>query len=220
MSDPAPRPGDRPAVLVTRLAELEHIPAGGGLWGPIRRTMGVTAFGVNAYLGERDGDQVIEEHDELGSGSGHHEELYVVLAGTATFTVGGETIAAPAGTLVFLPDPAVRRGAVAEEAGTRVLVVGGRPGAALPTAPYEHWFAADPACRAGDYERAIEIASAGLVDHAENGGLLYQLACYHALAGHREAAIDHLRRAYAADPRTREWAATDEDLASVRDAVD
>jgi tetratricopeptide (TPR) repeat protein len=109
---------------------------------------------------------------------------------------------------------------VAEEAGTRVLVVGGRPGAALPTAPYEHWFAADPACRAGDYERAIEIASAGLVDHAENGGLLYQLACYHALAGHREAAIDHLRRAYAADPRTREWAATDEDLASVRDAVD
>jgi hypothetical protein len=220
MSDHASRPGDRPAVVVTRLAELEHVHAGGGLWGPVRRTMGVTAFGVNAFLAERAGDRVIEEHDELGSGSGHHEELYVVVAGAATFTVGGETIPAPAGTLVFLPDPAVRRGAVADEAGTRVLVVGGRPGAALPTAPYEYWFAAEPAYRAGDYDRAIEIASAGLADHPENGGLHYNLACFNALAGHRQAAIDHLRRAIDADPRTRGWAASDEDLASVRDALD
>lgn len=47
--------------------------------------------------------------------------------------------------------------------------------------------------------------------------LHYQLACYNALAGHREQAIVHLRIAYAEDPRTRDWAADDDDLRSVRD---
>ena len=47
-----------------------------------------------------------------------------MLAGRATFTVGGEHLDAPAGTLVFLPEPATRRGAVADEDGTTVLAVG------------------------------------------------------------------------------------------------
>ena len=71
---------------------------------------------------------MIEEHDELGAGAGRHEELYVVLTGRARFALAGEERDAPAGTVVFVRDPAVRRGAVAEEAGTTVLVVGGVPG--------------------------------------------------------------------------------------------
>ena len=204
---------------MTTLDSLELVEAGGGIWQPIRRTLGITAFGTNAYLAEHAGDQVIETHDELGDGSGHHEELYLVLAGAATFTVDGDEIAAPAGTLVFIAEPAARRGAVALEGGTRILVVGGRAGSALPVAPYEHWFAAEPAYLSGDYAGAIEIASAGLADNPENGHLHYQLACYHALAGARDAALDHLRRAHAADPRTREWAADDDDLVTVRDDV-
>src|SRR3954464_9590800 len=96
-------------------------------WLPLRRLLGVLAFGVNAYRADA-GGHVVEEHDELGAVAGHHEELYVVLSGRATFTVGGETVDAPAGTLVFLPDPPVRRGAVAAEDGTTVLAVGGRRG--------------------------------------------------------------------------------------------
>ena len=58
---------------------------------------------------------------------GGHEELYFVLSGRATFTVDGERVDAPAGSLVFVKDPAMRRGAVADEAGTKILAIGGRP---------------------------------------------------------------------------------------------
>ena len=92
-----------------------------------------------------------------------------------------------------------------------------KPGAALPVSPYEYWYAARAALRAGDYARAVAIASEGLADWPDHPSLRYQLACYEALAGHREAAIGHLRIAYANNPATREWAAGDEDLASVRD---
>ena len=63
----------------------------------------------------------------------------------------------------------------------------------------------------------VQIASAGLQDWPEHPSLRYQLACYEALQGHREAAIEHLRIAFEQNPDTREWAADDEDLASVRD---
>ena len=35
--------------------------------------------------------------------------------------------------------------------------------------------------------------------------------------GHREDALEHLRIAFAEDPRTREWAAGDADLEAIRD---
>ena len=60
------------------------------LYRPIRRAMGVSAFGINAYTGADAGDEVIEAHDEQGDGSGHHEELYVVMTGHAGFVLDGE----------------------------------------------------------------------------------------------------------------------------------
>ena len=48
---------------------------------------------------------MVEEHDETGGGAGGHEEVYIVVAGRATFTVGGETLDAPAGTIVFISRP-------------------------------------------------------------------------------------------------------------------
>jgi hypothetical protein len=47
---------------------------------------------------------------------------YVVLSGRARFTLDGVALDAPAGTLVFLPDPATRRHAVAEQAGAALAV--------------------------------------------------------------------------------------------------
>ena len=195
--------------------DAERIPGHGFAWRPVRKALASTAFGLNAYTADA-GDEVIESHDETSAGSAGHEELYVVLTGAAAFTVDGDEVAAPAGTMLLVP-PGTRRGATASEAGTTVLVVGGVPGAAGPRTAFEHWYEAEPHYRSGDYARAAEIASEGLEDWPEHPSLRYQLACYEALAGHREAAIEHLRIAFEKNPATREWAAGDEDLVTVRD---
>jgi hypothetical protein len=196
--------------------ELERIPLEDGLvYRPIRRALGVTAFGANAYTADRAGDVVVESHTEVGGGAAGHEELYVVLAGRAEFTVGDERIDAPPGTLVLVP-PETRRGAVAREDGTTVLVIGGAPGAAGPVTVFEYWYAAQPAYAAGDFARAYAIASGGLAEHPEHGKLHYQLACYAARDGRLELAREHLAKALATEPQAREWAAQDDDLAAVR----
>jgi hypothetical protein len=47
--------------------------------------------------------------------------------------------------------------------------------------------------------------------------MLFSTACWQALAGLDDEALASLRRDEALDPRVREWAAGNEDLASVRD---
>jgi tetratricopeptide (TPR) repeat protein len=204
--------GRVPSVL--SLDALETIDMGDLLFRPIRRALGVSAFGVNAYTGAEAGDEVIESHDEQGAGSGKHEELYVVMTGHAEFELDGETVDAPAGTLVFAR-PEQHRGAKALANDTTILVIGGKPGAAGPPSPFEYWYLAEAAYRGKDYERAYEIAAEGLGPHPDNPPLNYQLACYCALAGRREDALRHLEVAFAGNPKTREWAAADSDLASL-----
>src|SRR3954464_1549750 len=108
-------------MRVLKIDEVEGIPVLGSLvWKPIRRPLGVTAFGINAYTAANAGDEVVEEHTEEQLG---HEEIYVVISGHATFTVGGEEVDAPAGTLVYLDDVTQKRHAIATEAGTTVLAI-------------------------------------------------------------------------------------------------
>jgi tetratricopeptide (TPR) repeat protein len=207
------------AFRVSHLDDLGRIEAAGVLYRPIRRPMGVRAFGINAYTAAKAGDEVIERHDEVsGGGAGRQEELYLVLAGHAEFTVAGETVDAPVGTLVFIPDLTAERRAVAKADETTVVVVGGPADSPIPTSPFEYWFPAEPAYRAGDYDRAAEIASEGLAEWPQHGTLHYQLACYAALAGRRERALEHLAIAVENEPRAAEWAAGDSDLDSIRDA--
>jgi tetratricopeptide (TPR) repeat protein len=106
---------------------------------------------------------------------------------------------------------------VASEPGTTVLVIGGPADRPLPVSPFEFWFVAEPAYRAGDYRRAIEIAEAGLEQWPDHPHLNYQLACFRALAGDSEQALEHLRIAAAGDPDMGEFAQTDTDLDSIRD---
>lgn len=117
-----------------RLDEIEPIAVVDGalLWKPVRRALDVGAFGINAYAALAAGDDVVEEHTEERLG---HEEVYVVLSGRATFRLDGETLDAPAGTVVFVRDPNVKRHAVAAEANTSVLAVGGPRGAAYQPQP-------------------------------------------------------------------------------------
>jgi tetratricopeptide (TPR) repeat protein len=183
---------------------------------PIRIPLGIAAFGVNAYASSEAGGQVIEQHDELGAGAGRHEELYVVLAGRALFEVAGEEVDAPACTLVFVRDPATRRGATALEPDTTVLVVGGTVGQAFEPSPWESWLEALPSYEAKDFDAAAAVLERALAAHPDNPNVLYNLACCEALAGRREPAVEHLTRAAELDPRVREWAAKDADLESIR----
>lgn len=183
---------------------------------PIRIPLGIAAFGVNAYGSREAGGYVIEEHDELGAGAGRHEELYVVLAGHARFVVAGEELDAPAGTLVFVRDPAARRAARAVEPDTTVLVVGGTVGKAFQPSPWESWLEALPFYKAGDFDAAAAVLERALALHPDNPNILYNLACCEALGGRREDALEHLARSVERDPRVVTWAASDSDLESIR----
>ena len=201
---------------VIDLDSLEAIPLEEGVWRPVRRALGVTAFGINAYTAKAEGASLIERHDETSPGAGGHEEVYIVARGVAAFEIDGERVEAPEGTMILI-EPGVVREATAGTDDATVLVIGGRPGTAMPPSPFEYWYAAIPAHEAGDHRRAYEIAAEGLDAYPDHGTLHYVLACDSALAGERDRALEHLRTAFANDPRTREWALTDSDLDSLRD---
>src|SRR5450755_2226810 len=96
----------------------------------VRRHFDVQAFGVNAATGNA-GDEMIEEHHEANDDENQtngHQELFVVMTGHAVFTVDGEEIDAPAGTIVFVRDPALLRAARATADHTAILLVGARAG--------------------------------------------------------------------------------------------
>jgi tetratricopeptide (TPR) repeat protein len=205
------------SARVARLDEIEPVPVAGGLFRPVRRELGVRAFGINAYSARQPGDQLIESHDETGSGSGGQEEAYVVVSGHARFTVSGQEVDAPSGTIVFVPDVTTKRSAVAVDAGTTALVVGGPADRPLPVSPFEYWFVAEGPYREGDYRSAIEIAAEGFEQWPEHPTIHFQLACYHALEGDTDAALEHLAKACAGDPRAKEWARTDHDFDAIRD---
>lgn len=205
------------AVRAVHIDDLDRIEVAGVVFMPIRRRLGVQAFGINAYRAAKPGDQVIERHNETGAGAGRHEELYLVISGRAEFTVADEAVDAPAGTLVFVPEVAAERAAVAREPDTTVLVIGAPAAAPLPISPFEYWFAAEPANRSGDYDAAIATVSEGLREWPDHPVINYQLACYHALAGRPAEALEHLGIAVAGEPRSAGWAASDTDLDSIRD---
>lgn len=194
---------------------IEDLPGPGTLrWTPVRRHFDVRAFGVNAYTATEAGQDVVEAHTEESLG---HEELYVVVAGHARFTLDGEEVDAPEGTLVFLSDPTVRREAVAVTAGTTVLALGGKPGEAYVPSAWESWFAATPKGQAGDHEGAIAEIKAGFADHPEHPMLFYQLACWESLAGKSDDALEHVNRAVElGGKKFRDYAHDDEDFASIQ----
>ena len=202
-----------------RLDEIDPIAVVDGtlLWRPVRRTLDIGAFGINAYVAPNAGDDVVEEHTERSLG---HEEVYVVLAGRATFTLDDEAIDAPAGTLVFIRDVGVTRHARAEEPGTSVLAIGGPRGAAYEPSPWEDYFVAERHRTAGDYNAYVAELEDALRRRPDHPATLYNLACAEALAGRDDDAVAHVRRAAELDPAFGEYAAKDEDFFGLRDRPD
>jgi hypothetical protein len=203
------------AYEVRKLDDFDVVPVtGAGIdWRPVRRALGIRAFGINAYTADEAGKHVVEEHTE---GQLRHEEIYVVVSGRARFTLGEDEVEAEQGTLVYLRDPETRRAAVALEPGTTVLAVGGKPGAAYEPSAWEWVFAASPHRDRGDYATGLAIVRDGL-EETGNPVLHYHVAYYEALNGNRDAALEHLRMSVGERPETRAWAREDEDFASLRD---
>ena len=194
-----------------KVARIDEIPRIGNFWVPVRRHFDIGAFGVNAWVARTAGDVIIEEHDEVTRG---HEELYLVASGRATFLAEGKELDAPAGTILFVRDPTVRRGAVAQEAATTVLTIGAEPGA-----PYEvgAWEAIWPSYEAGDYARVVEMLEEVLERDPENPFALYNLACMESLLGRGDAAVRHLRRALLRNPNLRHRIPHESDFEAIRD---
>lgn len=203
-----------PARIV-HVDQLESIPGPGSLtWRPVRATLGIKAFGCNAYTASKAGQDVVEPHTEQPE-PGHaqpeagHEELYFVLAGRARFTIDGEVHDAPSGTYVFVPDPASHRQAVAVEPATTVLTFGGPP--TFEPSAWEWAFRAAPLTGI-DPARARAILNDGLDAHPDSANLHYNLACLEAMQGDRSAALVELERAIALLPKAAAWASRDPDF--------
>jgi hypothetical protein len=198
-------------VRTIRIDEIEGLPVLGTLmWQPVRRPLGITAFGINAYTAGKAGDEVVEEHTELT-----HEEAYVVIRGHATFTVDDEEIDAPWGTIVFLDDPKQQRHAIAKEAGTTVLAIGGEPGA-HEISSWEYIFPSLPARNVGDWDTARTILEEALAER-DAPPIRYHLACVEARAGNPDRALEELRIACEARPDYIAGARQEDDFASIRD---
>ena len=178
---------------------------------PVRHHLGITAFGTNAWTSTNVGDRLMPEHAEDEG----IEELYVVLQGHARFEVDGDTVDAPAGTLIFV-GPETSRTAFAVDAKTTVLAVGSRVGKPYEAGGWEVWAEFHPAYDAGDYEGVIERGRTTL-ETAGYATPLYNLACCEAQVGRTDDAIGHLRDAIDRRPSLRDLAKEDSDFDPLRE---
>jgi hypothetical protein len=204
---------DRYAVCDLAEVAPEQHPGGPGFV-PLRVLLGIEAFGVTAWTAGA-GEALVSEHREDGGDHGQ-EELYLVLAGAAEFTVDGEVVALGPGGCVAIA-PGIARSAVAGADGTTLVIVGAPRGQAYQADGWEHGIGAFGHYREGDYAAAAGAYEAALEKHPESGILLYNLACCEALVGRREQALDHLQQALRIRPGLRNYSQSDSDLDSIRD---
>jgi hypothetical protein len=192
-----------------RIGDLERADG----WVPIRAALDVRAFGVNAWTAHEPGATLIPPHDEAPSG---HEELFVVTAGHARFTVGEDEIDAPTREVVFVRDPEISRCAVAVDADTTVLSVGATAGRAFRPRSWEVNRDVIPLLDAGRHAEAREILLVALERFEDRDAVLYNLACAEAQLGQADAAFRHLGEAFRLRPAFAEHAGEDPDLEPLR----
>ena len=183
---------------------------------PLRTDLDVGAFGVNAIYQRKAGETIIRDHHEAGPGGDRHEELYVVVQGSATFTVDGDDVEAPHGTALFVRDPGVMRGAVATSDDTIVLTAGGPRDHAYRLTPAASAIGFWDAYQAKDYAAALEATRHGLETYPGNAYLLYNVACMESLLGNDDAALTALAESVAQWDQYKEQAKHDDDFASLR----
>jgi mannose-6-phosphate isomerase-like protein (cupin superfamily) len=194
--------------------ELDVMPVNNGefVWRPVRRRFGISAFGSNAYSADKAGQRVIERDG--------HEEMYVVLRGGVTFTLGEDELEAGPGTLVFVR-PGTRRGAIATEDGTFVLAVGAKPGVVFEPSPWEQVFAGYTYAELGDLERGRAEVREAIERTPDAWQGYYNSACIEARFGDPDTAVAHLKRSVELDEEaTKKAAENDSDFDSIRERPD
>jgi hypothetical protein len=184
---------------------------------PLREDLDIGAFGVNAIYQRKAGEPIVREHHEAGPGGDKHEELFVVVQGSATFTVDGEEVAAPQGTAIFVRDPGVMRAATATADDTIVLAVGGPRDRAYRLTPAASAVGFWEAYGAKDYATALEATKRGLETYPGNAYLLYNVACMESLLGNDEAALTALAESVAQWELYKNQAREDDDFVSLRE---
>ena len=182
----------------------------------LRRALDIGAFGAGATYQAKAGEEMISEHDELGPGADGQEELYVVVQGSATFTLDGEEIATPHGTVVFV-QPGAKRKAVATSDETIVLAVGGKRGEAYRLPPGAELFDFFEHYNQQDYEGALAACHVALEKFPGNALILYNIACMESMLGRADEALETLRVSVGKWPGYRENAQKDDDFASLRE---
>jgi mannose-6-phosphate isomerase-like protein (cupin superfamily) len=193
--------------------EIESLPLTflGLQWKPVRQALDVSAFGINAYHGPNEGDLVVEEHAD------RHQELYLVLRGSARFRSDEEEFEVPAGTFVLF-EPQEHRVAHAAEADTIVLAVGAEAERFEPSA-WEYSFRAKALLDLGRVDEALEVVEAGQERYPEREDILYTTACIEATRGDNDTAWATLARAGALNPVVLDWAREEAALAPIRDRL-
>ncbi len=199
---------------VAHLDEIDELDDGRCPWRPVRLHFGITGFGVNAWTARDAGDRIINEHDESEPDS--NEELYLVTQGRAVFELDGDRVDAPAGTFVFAR-PGVKRTAVAEEAATTIIALGGTPGKPYEASGWELWAPLRALYETGEYAEVADRARLLVEAHPQYVELFYNLACCESLAGRTTDAIEHLRQAIDMSDRSRALAKDDSDFDPIRD---
>jgi mannose-6-phosphate isomerase-like protein (cupin superfamily) len=200
---------------IVSLDDLDRVPyrGSGAVLRPLRRRLGFRPFGVNVWNGDHAGDGLVPPHKEESG----DEELYVVVRGAARFTVGEESFDAPAGTFIHVQAGTFRE-ATASEPGTMVLAAGAKAGEAFVAQGWEDVHVAFAQLDAGD-AAAGRATMRAVADQAEEPwGAHYNLACYDAVAGDPESALEELRIALELDrDKVMEWLPVDTDLDSLRE---
>jgi quercetin dioxygenase-like cupin family protein len=182
----------------------------------VRRALDIGSFGANAFHQAKAGGELVNEHAEIGPGSTGQEELYVLLQGSATFTVDGAEIDAPHGTAILV-QPDSKRSAVATSDETICLVIGGVPGEAYRPGPMQSAEGFFDRYNEKDYAGALEALKPALEVYPGNALLLFNVACMSSLLGDRETALTALAESVSEWEPYKELARNDDDFASLRD---
>ena len=196
-----------------------RMPVNGGefVWRPVRRRFGISAFGSNAYSAEKAGQRVIEEHFERDG----HEEMYVVLRGRATFTLGDDELDAPARARSSSCGPA-RAAARSPPRTTRSCSPSARSRAS--SSSRRRGRTSSPRTRTpsrATLERGRELVQEAIERSPDAWQGYYNAACIEARFGDPDAAIAHLKRSVELDAEaTKKAAAGDSDFDSIRDRPD
>jgi mannose-6-phosphate isomerase-like protein (cupin superfamily) len=199
-----------------RLDEVEALPWQGTelIWRPLRAVLKTHIAGMAAYTADRVGQEIVEGHTEISAGRGH-EEVYVVLHGRATFTLGEVEVDAPTGTFVRV-DPQVHRRAVAAEPDTAVLALGG-PATFQPSA--SEWIERARAYAHSDPARARAVVDELEAVRPHSRGVGIGEAILALAAGDRAAAEAALSALLDREPDLREALAADPDLGPLVSAL-